>query len=325
MDPPGLDNHRDTRTLGHMQPDRSQATPERHASPGLAPRVPARSQKPTTSLYAAGAAFIAVGAGLLFGATVAATDRGAAALAAGGLAALALGAYVVAAIRATCVLLSPDFIEFVELGRRRRWVQPAMRFLGIRVLPASYGFRYYVFEFRQPGRRRITTELLVVWDDELRHWMSTLPNLDAADHDRALETLLERRDLGLTIEERHRTISRARTTARVASVAASAACTWAMVYPRPFAAAMLALAIVPLTTLVVAARRPGLFSVWGERNHPGPAIHLPLFLPSITLAIRAMYVHVVDIKQPVAISLGATALAGFACAGSFQSTCAGPR
>jgi hypothetical protein len=221
-----------------------------------------------------------------------------------------LGAFLLAALRVERLVLHPDAIELVELGRGRRRLRKDES-LGLRVLDAQYGQKVYVFELRGLGRKPLKTTMIVERDAVLDAWLAELPDLDAADRERSEAELLRSTTLGQDAPERRAALDAARKISRVATPVAIAVSAWGWLRPQPYPAAIAALAAVPLAALAILLARPGRFTVEGRRNDARPGLALPFLLPGIVLALRAsLDLHVLDVRPIVLLTAaGATALA----------------
>lgn len=213
------------------------------------------------------------------------------------------GAYGVAAILHKRVRLFVDAIELVDLGYRTRHLRRD-DIAGIRVIPQQYGFQQFVFEMREPGKKPVKTDLYCERDEVLVNWLAGLPNLDLLDQQRAVRELLERPELGASEDERRHALEEARPIARVATIATVAAGAWGLFYPRPYPAAMLMLAVIPIvaTALVLGGR--GRYAIAEDRNEVRASLSVPLCGPGIVLAMRALVdFRVVDWQRPLVWTL----------------------
>jgi hypothetical protein len=184
------------------------------------------------------------------------------------------------------VTISPDSVELVEWSRPRRLLREQIR--GFRVVPLQYGQSLVELEPRHPGGRKLRIYSTFRVDAAFRAWLSTLPDLDAEDRERAHAELLASPALGATAPERERTIAATRRMTRALNVVASASAAWALFYPRPYLPAVATCAaMVPLALLLALLRR-GQISLEGGRNDPRAQLIPALFLPGFALVLRAM-------------------------------------
>jgi hypothetical protein len=150
----------------------------------------------------------------------------------------------------------------------------------------------------------VNLPLIIESDAALERWIASLPDLDGIELAAAQEDLrgLLAKDVGRAGDLRLGTWS-----ARVLNAAAALTAAWAWFYPRPYEAAVLVTAVLPLAALAVVARFRGIVSIDSPKNDPRPNVALPLILPSCVLGIRAFDYAVVDLTQmfltgmPVAI------------------------
>ncbi|MFT3765594.1 MAG: hypothetical protein QM820_08780 [Minicystis sp.] len=205
----------------------------------------------------------------------------------GGLFFAALGAVCVVGNRRDHVLLFADAIEIVELGSGRRRMRRD-EIVGMRIIPGQYGFHQFVFELQGDGRKPLKTYLYVERDAIFDAWLASIPNLDARDRERAEADLLQRPDLGDTEEERRQALARSRWIARTATGFGMAATAWGFFYPKPYTAAIVTLAVIPLLALALLLRGRGRYAVDGDRNEVRPTLFFPLYFPGVALGMRAI-------------------------------------
>ncbi|KYF69510.1 hypothetical protein [Sorangium cellulosum] len=204
------------------------------------------------------------------------------------------GAYCIAWIRSKRVVLFEDAIELVDLGVGRRRLRRD-EILGLRIIPRQHGFQRLVFELREAGRKPVKTDLHCERDAALDDWLAAIPDLDARDRGRAEAKLLRRTELGQTEEERRRALARARRVARAATVLSAGTMAWALLYPRPYEAAVATLAAIPLATVALLLAGRGLYAISDARNEIRPSLMVPLFGPGLFLTVRAIFdLHVID-------------------------------
>ncbi|WP_437528475.1 hypothetical protein WME79_45475 [Sorangium sp. So ce726] len=289
---------------------------------GLWPRVYRPSRRQRLVSNAAGVVLLAMGLALVAGVTLAwRPDRAQddvlrAILGLSGVGFALGGAYCFAWIRRKRVVLFEDAIELVDLGYGRRRLRRD-EILGLRIIPRQHGFQLFVFELREPGRKPVKTDFYCERDAILGDWLAAIPDLDVLDRERAEAELLGRPELGQTEEERRRALARAHSIARAANVLTAGAAAWAWIYPRPYAAAIAALAAIPLaaTALLLAGR--GLYSISDARNEIRPSLLMPLFGPGMILVVRTLF----DLKAvnwqppllwtaPIAVAFTALVLVG---------------
>lgn len=214
-----------------------------------------------------------------------------------GLAMLALGGTAILAVRRERWTLREDAIEFRELGRTRRFRREEIA--GRRIVPLQYGQRMLVLELRG-GRKPFQIGMGVRTDAALDAWLAALPDLDALERARAEQELLRSLELGASEAERREVLDRARRWSRLLSVLAGAAAVWGFLRPRPYAAAIAVLALIPAATWALVLARRGVYSLTGERNDPRPQVVLPLLVPGCVLMLRALLdLGVLDVERPL--------------------------
>lgn len=85
---------------------------------------------------------------------------------------------------------------------------------------------------------------------------------------------------------------------------------WALLYPRPYEAAVETLAAIPLATVALLLAGRGLYAISDDRNEIRPSLMVPLFGPGLFLTVRAIFdLHVIDWEPSLVwTALGALAL-----------------
>ena len=262
------------------------------------PRVYRPTSKQRGMTYLFGVLGVAMGVGFIVAAVLLRGQRDArllfGILVPIGLAFALYSAHSIAAIRRSCVVLFEDAIEIVALGySRRRLARDEIR--GIRILPMKYGFRQFVFESRDPGRKPIKDYLYVEHDEVLDDWLGSLPNLDAIEQERAIQELLARPELGKDEEERARSFRTAFLVSRATTVVALLAGAWLAFYPRWPWIPLATLAALPLVALALLLGGKGRYATVDDRNDPRPSLLIPLFGPGAVLVLRALVdIHVIE-------------------------------
>lgn len=229
---------------------------------------------------------------------------------------VALGALLVAAVRTGRIVLYEDAIELVELGKGRRRLRRE-EIAGFRVVPMQYGQAQIVFERRGQDRKPVKAHWAHETDPVLAAWLADLTDLDAQERARAEAELLRSAALGADEPARLRALARARTVARVVNGLAVAACLWGWLLPRPYAAAVATLAVLPLASIALLLLGRGRYAFDETRNDPRPSLAIATAAPGAVLALRALLdVHVLDVAPLVAgAAAGGLALAGVLAAG----------
>jgi len=219
----------------------------------------------------------------------------------------ALGLYLVVDALVSRVTLTLDEITVHDLMPTRRLRRDEIA--GRRLLRAQ-SMNILVLEPRRPGTRRLKLPFIVEIDQVLAAWLDALPDLDARDQARSEAEVLALRAPGRTEEQQREWLERARRTARWGNLTAVAAALWGFFFPRPYAAAMLVLAVLPWAAVLAVARSRGLLAVDERRNEARPNVAAPMLLPGFVLMLRAvMDLQLVSGRGAVAPAvLGAAAL-----------------
>jgi hypothetical protein len=69
---------------------------------------------------------------------------------------------------------------------------------------------------------------------------------------------------------------------------AGAVAAWGFFYPRPYALAMTANAVLPLAAIAMLVRSKGAYQIGGQRADPRPSLAIAFVLPAVVLAFRAV-------------------------------------
>jgi hypothetical protein len=252
-------------------------------------------------LFLGGLGVLAIGGGLAGAAAMLLSSTDAPpALALIPLAFVALGAYLVAAVRVARVVLYEDAIELVELGKGKRRLRRD-EIAGRRIVPMQYGQAQLVLELRGAGRKPVKAHWVHETDVVLETWLAALPDLDAEERARAEAELMRSAALGANEAERAQALTRARRVAKVLSGVAIAASVWGWLYPRPYPAAVATLAVLPLVALVVLLLGRGRYGFDSGRTDPRPSVAAAVFGPGMVLGLRAILdVQVLDWKPLLA-------------------------
>lgn len=231
----------------------------------------------------------------------------------------ALGAYLLAAVRAERIVLYEDAVEVTSLGKGTRRLRRD-ELVGLRWVPLQYGQRQLVLELRG-GRKPYRLGWVHETDAVLDGWLAAIPDLDARDRARAEAELLHAPELGRTEAERRLALERARKVARALNAAAMAACGWAWLFPRPYPAAIVVLGVLPLAAIAVLLAGRGRYAFEPDRNDPRPSLAVAVMGPGLVLGMRGLLdLHVLDWRPLVAgAAAGGAALAAVIAAGDRRS------
>jgi hypothetical protein len=204
------------------------------------------------------------------------------------------------------VVLRGDTIELVELGAPRRLRMADIE--GVRIQQTQNVT--LVLVPRQRGVKPMKLGSYFRFDAAFERWLDALPNLDAADTERKLQEIAVAPELGRNEGERLERLERARRFAKPLSLAGFAVSLWAMFFPRPYMEAIAVTAAVPLLALLVLFRGRGLWRVDEDKNDPHPSVFVPLCIPGLALALRALLdFQLVEVRQALEpAGVGAMAL-----------------
>lgn len=230
-----------------------------------------------------------------------------------------LGAFLIASLARERVALHEDgTVEFSELFRGRTRLRPA-EIAGLRTL-RHQGVTYVFFHFRDQARKTFKAGLICERDEHFDRWLAAFPDLDATERAAAEAEILTDPALGGDPAQRERGLAQARLLARILQGGAWVAVAWAWFRPRPYAAVMATLAVIPLLAIGLLFAKRGLVGVDERKTDPRPSVLVPFLMPGIALMLRAMLdVHVVD--DPVLLAWAAPialALAGLLLVGDPQ-------
>lgn len=238
-------------------------------------------------------------------------DAGGMALA--GLMFAGFGAGILAMIRAARVVLTEDALEVFGLGSHRRLRRDEIA--RYRWVALAAGQERLELDLRGSRRRPERIAWMYRQDAALDRWLAGIPNADGAERTRVEAVLRAIPALGRTEGDRRREIARSRNVARSAALVTLVVVAWGWLYPRPYLAALAVLALVPLAAVALIVRGGGRWAVWGE--WPRAGLELPLFMPGMVLALRALLdFHVMDGRLLLACAVPAVAVWGAALAAS---------
>ncbi|MBI5688441.1 MAG: hypothetical protein HZC54_25490 [Verrucomicrobia bacterium] len=123
---------------------------------------------------------------------------------------------------------------------------------------------------------------------ELSQWFqANVRNLDAEDFQAELKEVLSDQHLGGSEEQRMATLKTVRKYVGALDGAAIAATFWGWLYPRPYAYAMAALALLPLVAAALVQWFPHAIQFDGKNKSARPVVAYSFFGPATVLAFRA--------------------------------------
>jgi len=125
--------------------------------------------------------------------------------------------------------------------------------------------------------------------DDLERCLSQVPKLAQDPRKESLAEILDDSRYGGTEEERRKTYNGARNRALIANIFATAVCIWAIVFPRPYPALMMALWILPLVPIALVQSSKGLIRLFSLPLDAHPGVGTALFVPLMMVWGRANY------------------------------------
>ena len=125
-------------------------------------------------------------------------------------------------------------------------------------------------------------------DEAFYDWLDRFPSLDELNRQAAEEELRQDPNLGVTSDDRLRTLSRWKRIAWWLNLIGLVAGLWGIEFPRPYALCILILVALPIAALVAVAVSNGLLRIDQYRNDPHPTAAGLFFLPPCALAFRAL-------------------------------------
>jgi hypothetical protein len=219
------------------------------------------------------------------------TDRSAVVFLLLGLCFVAAGVAVAADTWLSRVVLHADeiVVRDLRLRRLRREEIKGRRLTGQTTL---------ILEKHSGGSIRIP--LIIDRDELFDRWVRPLPDLDAIDRaasEEQLRSFLANNKTGAN------DLRLGRLSAHVLNGASVVILAWAWAFPRPYGAAVLANALLPVAALVVIARFRGIVGIDSSRHDPRPNVALALIFPSCVLGLRALDYAVIDLVRLFSIGV----------------------
>jgi hypothetical protein len=140
---------------------------------------------------------------------------------------------------------------------------------------------------KQEGVKPIKVHLAFRPDDSFRAWINTLPDLDARDLKNCEAGVAANPDLGKASAERFSSLRRGRDTARLVAIASLAIFIWGWFYPHPATVVIAVLIAMPLLTVALLVRTPGVYQIGHTRHGTRAVLGWALIYPPIALSYRA--------------------------------------
>ena len=142
-----------------------------------------------------------------------------------------LGAFLIASMLKSCVILRPDAIEVRDLFSTRSLYRAQIA--GRRMLPTQYVSTLALIP-RDPGAKKLKISMVYETDSAFHAWFQAIPDLDAEEDAAFKARVASDIDLGVTPAERSARLSRAKKVARYATGIAVLVTFWGFLYPRPY-------------------------------------------------------------------------------------------
>ncbi|HET7108972.1 MAG TPA: hypothetical protein VFI38_19315 [Candidatus Acidoferrum sp.] len=197
-----------------------------------------------------------------------------------------LGAYLILAMLRTKLILTADSVELHDTFTAKHLLRSQIA--GWRILPTQY-ISTLVLVPRDPHAKQIKFPLIFKLDEQFKAWLEPLTNLDAQDRAESVAHIDAQLDPGLTEDQREVILFNAYRFAKFLTWASWIAAAWGWFYPRPYSLVTLILAAIPLIAICLGLRAKGVYQFDGGRNDARPSLAIPVILPGLALAIRALY------------------------------------
>lgn len=219
------------------------------------------------------------------------------------------GAYALASVARTKILLYPDAIELYGVKSVYRLMRHEIE--GVRRIKGKGGVTVQLIP-SDPSLKKIRVSPEWKKDEVFREWISGLPDLDARDIQREKEEVAADALLGATPEERTKRNARAKKIAGCLQGAAIGMAGWTIVYPHPYQWVAGLNAGLPCLAIALMFLSPGVYRINMNRANVRPSLALVFIVPAIALLLHGSAgFHLVNWKDP--LPLAAIGIAVFAC------------
>lgn len=247
---------------------------------------------------------------------------------AAGAAAIALLAFIWLVHRAQRVRLTDDTIERIDLFDRE--VRRLDRITAVRTVEDDEGATEV--QVSGPGRQKpMVLPTYALRDPDVRAWVDGLSDPVREAFDRSRATLEADPRLGADVEARRRRLKRMGVVAGILNTLGTAACLWAVAYPRPYVMVIAALIVMPLIAIGLAFASGGRYALMaGRPAEARPSLTYALISPCLILCLRGW----IDgpgrggwsaVPPALGIALGLTAIAFVIQGRSYSSWAAAAR
>lgn len=222
------------------------------------------------------------------------------------------GAWLMASAVRSRVVLTDAAIEVHGVTRVRRLARTDIA--GRRLQSVQYGQKLLILSARDRHVRDLKVSYSglrtdAAWDA----WMAALPDLDVQEAQALEAEVAANPELGTTPEERLGRLATGRKRAQWANYITYAVAAWGYIYPRPYAAAVLALVALPWVAIVLVAKSAGLYRIDARRGDPRPSLSVAVVAPGLVLLMRAVAdVGVLDFERALMYAAAVAAVLGWA-------------
>jgi hypothetical protein len=218
------------------------------------------------------------------------------------------GAYMLLGGLRSRVVLTVDAVESYGAFTVRRLARSDIK--GRRLLQLQYGQTAVELVPREPGTRPLKlSKSGMRTDAALEGWLNSIPDLDTQEAEAARAEIAADPELGQTPEARLASLGRAKKLANAFNGLTWAAALWGFFYPKPYAAALLVVALLPWAAVILAAKSHGLYRLDAPRNDVRPNLAAPMYLPGFVLLMRAVQdVGVLDWQLALTYAVLATCI-----------------
>jgi len=209
---------------------------------------------------------------------------------------VALGFYLLAYVLRCRVTVAADAIDVQDVMTHRRLRRADI--LGRRTQRARNAPPTVILVPKDRDAKALKLPQLFSMDADFRDWLTTLPDLDAAEVQQSEKEVAANPAYGATEAERLARLEQARKAAGVFNAGCFALSMWVWIYPRPYEMAIATVALLPWIAVGLIRWSGGLYQFNQKRNSRRPDISIAFIAPSAVLALRAVYdIHILDWQQ----------------------------
>jgi len=159
---------------------------------------------------------------------------------------------------------------------------------GYRVVPGRNS-RSLMILFKDAARKPLRVDMAFERQAQLSRLLAKrFHNLDDEEVKAEMKEILSDPELGSSEEERQAALQRARIQVGVLNAATAASVFWAMLYPRPYVAAIALLAALPLIAVILVRFSRGAVTLDSKRGSVRPNVAYAMLGPGMVVGVRAM-------------------------------------